>query len=46
MIMNFNFNERSSTQAAAFLIRRNGDKLNYMKLIKLLYLADRAALVQ
>lgn len=42
----FQFYERRSTQATAFLIRRNGDRLNYMKLIKLLYLADRAALVQ
>lgn len=46
VIMNFNFNERRSTQAAAFLIRRNGNKLNYMKLIKLLYLVDREALIK
>ena len=45
VIMNFNFNERRSTQAAAFLIRRNGNRLNYMKLIKLLYLVDRVALI-
>jgi len=44
--MNFIFNERRSTQAAAFLIRRNGNKLNYMKLIKLLYLVDRTALIK
>lgn len=44
--LKFNFNERRSTQAAAFLIRRNGNKLNYMKLIKLLYLVDRTALIK
>lgn len=44
--MNFHFNEKRSTQAAAFLIKRNGNKLNYMKLIKLLYIVDRTALIK
>lgn len=29
-----------------FLLRRNGGRLNYTKLIKLLYLADRTALIE
>lgn len=44
--MQFKFNEKRSTQAAAFLIKRNDNVLNYMKLIKLLYLVDRAALLK
>lgn len=44
--MNFRFGERRSTQAAAFLIARNGNEMNYMKLMKLLYLADRTALLR
>jgi uncharacterized phage-associated protein len=44
--MNFIFNEKRSTQAAAFLIARNDNEMNYMKLIKLLYLADRTALLR
>ena len=39
------FNEIKTTEAAAFLIERHGGKMNYMKLIKLLYLADRNALL-
>lgn len=35
-----------STQAAAMLLRLNGGSMNYMKLIKLLYLIDREALLQ
>jgi hypothetical protein len=37
------FNEKKTTQAAAFLIKQSGKNLNYTKLIKLLYLADREA---
>ncbi len=44
--MRFSFNERKAAQAAAFLLKRHGGRLNYMKLIKLLYLADRRALVE
>lgn len=37
------FDEKKTTQAAAFLIKKSGNTLNYTKLIKLLYLADREA---
>jgi uncharacterized phage-associated protein len=40
------FNEAKLTQAAASLLKLGGGKMNYMKLIKLLYLADRRALLQ
>ena len=43
-MIRFQFNEIKATQAAAFLLKANGGKMNYMKLIKLLYLADREAL--
>lgn len=39
------FNERRATQAAAAFLKRAGDHLNYMVLLKFLYLADRAALL-
>ena len=44
--MRFPFNERKAAQAAAYLLARNNGRLNYMKLIKLLYLADRKALLE
>lgn len=40
------FREDKATQAAAILLGWAGGSMNYMKLIKLLYLADRAALVR
>lgn len=40
------FREDKATQAAALLLRWAGGSMNYMKLIKLLYLADRTALVR
>lgn len=40
------FNERKATQAAAYLLRLRGGRMSYMKLIKLLYLADREALLR
>jgi hypothetical protein len=43
-MIHFKFNEKKVTQAAAFLIKQAGNTLNYTKLIKLLYLADRKAL--
>lgn len=43
-MIRFQFNEAKATQAASFLLKANGGKMNYMKLIKLLYLADREAL--
>jgi uncharacterized phage-associated protein len=39
------FNEKKTTQLAAAFIERSGGTLNYMKLIKLMYMADRAALI-
>jgi uncharacterized phage-associated protein len=40
----FAFDERKATQAAALLIEKSGGSINYMKLIKLLYLTNREAL--
>ena len=40
------FREDKATQAAALLLGWAGGSMNYMKLIKLLYLADRTALVR
>ncbi len=41
------FNETKATQAAAHLIKRRGQGyMSYMKLIKLLYFADREALLR
>ncbi len=40
------FNEAKAAQAAARLLRSHGGKMNYMKLIKLLYLVDRETLRQ
>ena len=40
------FNEKRSTQAASEFLKRAGGKLNYMILIKFLYLADREALLK
>ena len=38
--------ERKATQAAADLLRLRGGRISYLKLIKLLYLADREALLR
>jgi uncharacterized phage-associated protein len=38
------FNEVKATQAAVRLLKKRGGRMSYMKLIKLLYLADREAL--
>jgi len=38
------FDEQKATEAAAYLLRLRGGKMSYLKLIKLLYLADREAL--
>jgi len=40
------FREDKTTQAAAKLLDLNGGQMNYMKLIKLLYLIDREALMR
>lgn len=43
---NMRFNEVKATQAAARLLRSRGGRMSYMKLIKLMYLADREALAR
>jgi uncharacterized phage-associated protein len=40
------FNERKATQAAAYFLRLSEGRMNYMLLIKLLYLLDRRALLK
>ena len=37
----FKFDEVKATQAAAYLLKKNGNQMKYLGLIKLLYLADR-----
>jgi len=44
--MVLSFREQPATQAAARLLQRSGGTLPYMKLLKLLYLADRKALLE
>ncbi len=44
--MKFVFDERKAAQAAAHLLHRHGAPMPYIKLIKLLYLADRRAFVE
>ena len=45
-MMRFVFNERKAAQAASILLERAGGSMDYLKLVKLLYLADRAALIE
>ena len=42
----FKFNERTAVQAAARMIQHSGGEMNYLALMKLLYLADREALLR
>jgi uncharacterized phage-associated protein len=42
----FPFKQRKAAQAAAYILMKHADRLNYLKLIKLLYLADREALIR
>ena len=44
--MSLNFDEKKATQATAFFLSLHGGRMHYLKLIKLLYLADRAALLE
>lgn len=46
MRMTPRFKERKTTQAAAVLVQLGGGRMNYMHLIKLLYLIDRQALTE
>ena len=45
-MMRFVFDERKAAQAASILLERAGGSMDYLKLIKLLYLADRVALIE
>ena len=44
--VDFVFDEQKTAQAAARLLRRHGAPMEYIKLIKLLYLADRRSLIE
>jgi uncharacterized phage-associated protein len=44
--MKLKYNEERTAQAAAFLLKLRGGRMSYMKLIKLLYLADRESLIR
>jgi len=44
-MIRFPFRERKASQAAAYLLKLHGNEMHYLLLIKLLYLADRQALV-
>lgn len=44
--MNSDFKEKKTTQAAAQFLTRFGGRENYMKLLKLIYLVDREALLR
>lgn len=43
--MRFRFNDQKTTQAAAHLLKLHGGTMDYIKLIKLLYLTDRQMLL-
>ena len=45
-MIEFVFNEKRAAQAAAYLLRRHGGPMEYLKLIKLLYLADRRVFIE
>lgn len=44
--MHLRFDEAKATQAAVFFLQLRGGQMHYIKLIKLLYLADREALLR
>jgi uncharacterized phage-associated protein len=44
--MSLRFDEIKATQTAAFFLQKRGGRMHYLKLVKLLYLADRAALLK
>lgn len=44
--MMLRFNERKATEAAARFLKLRGNRMSYLKLIKLLYLLDREALLR
>ena len=44
--MEFVFDEHKATEAASMLLERHGHAMPYIKLMKLLYLADRESLIE
>ena len=44
--MKYQFDEEKATQASAYLLKKYGGNLNYMKLIKMLYIANRKSIVE
>lgn len=44
--MRFVFDEAKAAQAGALLLRLRGSRMSYIKLLKLMYLADRRSLVE
>ena len=44
--MRFHFDKSKAAQAAAYIVQRHGGSIDLMALIKLLYLADRTALIE
>lgn len=44
--MRLRFNEAKATQAASRLLRLRGGRMSYLKLIKLLYIVDREAILR
>ena len=46
LTLRFFFNIRKASQAAAYMVKLHGGHLNLMSLLKLLYLADRLALLE
>jgi uncharacterized phage-associated protein len=44
--MQLRFNQKKATQTAARFLKLGGGRMNYMKLIKLMYLADRGAFLR
>jgi uncharacterized phage-associated protein len=45
-VMGLLFDERKATEAASLFLALRGKRMHYMKLIKLLYLADRMAILK
>ncbi len=43
--ISFVFDEKKAAQATAYLLKLSGGQMNYMVLIKLLYMADRKSLI-
>ena len=46
IMIRFPFRERKAAQAAAYLLKKHDNEMYYLSLIKLLYLADKRALIE